>query len=56
MIWDRAREPAWANALLGQVKRVHPVFVAIFLVATALLITRISESEASGMRAHRAAQ
>lgn len=43
MLWDQAREPVWANSLMGSVKRVHPLFVAVFLIAVAVLITRLSE-------------
>jgi len=43
MVWDRAREPLWANKLLGGIKLVHPLIVASFLIVTAILITRLSE-------------
>ena len=43
MLWDQAREPVWANTLMGTVKRVHPLFVAVFLIVVAILITRLSE-------------
>jgi len=43
MLWDRAREPLWANRLLAIVRTVHPLSVAILLIATAILITRLSE-------------
>lgn len=43
MRWDRAREPLWANRLLAVVRTVHPLSVAILLIAIAMLITRLSE-------------
>jgi hypothetical protein len=43
MAWDQAREPSWANAVLGALKRINPLFFAVFLVGVALVITRISE-------------
>lgn len=45
MVWDRAREPLWANKLLGGIKLIHPLLAASFLIATAILITRLSESK-----------
>lgn len=48
MIWDQAREPVWANTLLGSLKRVHPIFVAVFLIAVAIVITRLSEPTGPG--------
>lgn len=47
MLWDEAREPVWANRLMGEVRRVHPLFVAVFLIAVAVLITRLSEPSTS---------
>lgn len=46
MLWDQAREPVWANTLMNTVKRVHPLFVAVFLIFAAVLITRLSEPSA----------
>lgn len=43
MVWDRAREPLWANKFLGGVRLVHPLFVALLLITAAILITRLSE-------------
>ena len=50
MVWDRAREPLWANKLLGGVRLVHPLFVAIFLITAAILITRLSERKLDEFR------
>lgn len=56
MLWDQAREPVWANTLMGVVKRVHPLCVAVFLIAVAVLITRLSEPSAMQLSLRRASE
>lgn len=47
MAWDKAREPVWANKMLGTVRTLHPLVIAVLLVAVAILITRVSEPRES---------